>query len=73
MDIALRTALLELSEDEKVEAIHSLEKSLGEQAESAPLTQAQKDELDCRWQDYLEHPEDSIPWAEVKRRLRGGT
>ena len=28
------------------------------------------DELDRRWADHLAHPETSIPWEEVQRKLR---
>jgi len=41
-----------------------------EREEHAVLTDEQKAELDRRWANYLADPDSSIPWEEVKRRLR---
>ena len=36
--------------------------SVADQPDQVPLTQAQAQELDARYVDYLEHSDEGVPW-----------
>ncbi len=65
----MNTQLLEqarkLSIDEQLELIEVLWENIAADG-GAPLTPAQKDELDRRVADLDAHPDDVVPWSEVK-------
>jgi putative addiction module component (TIGR02574 family) len=39
-------------------------------SEDAPLTAEHREELERRWLDMQEHPDDAEPWDEVKKALQ---
>ena len=43
--------------------------SVADQPDQVPLTQAQAQELDARYADYLAHPDEGTPWAAVKAQI----
>jgi len=62
--------LLELPVAERILLVEALWDSITAVPEAVPLPEAQRIELDRRLEEYYAHPEDSIPWDEVKRRIR---
>ncbi len=61
--------VLELSVAERIQLVGDIWDSIATQLEPLPLTQAQRDELDRRLEDYHQHPEKGSPWEEVKERI----
>ena len=59
-----------LSPDERLRLIEVLWESLRTRPESVPLTRAQRDELDHRLDELDRGETETIPWEEVKQRLR---
>jgi putative addiction module component (TIGR02574 family) len=64
--------LLKLPASDRADIAFALWESLTDTERDAEfiLSNAQRDELDRRWAKYLAHPESSVPWQEVKQRLR---
>jgi putative addiction module component (TIGR02574 family) len=62
----LRNQIGSLSADEKLELLDVLWESL---EASAPLTDAQRAELDYRMARHEENPADVIPWEQVRAGL----
>jgi len=69
---ALRKELLQLTRAEKLELVEELWDSIASDAEadSAPLSPEEHDELDRRIREMDEYPERGRPWAEVRERIR---
>ena len=61
----------DLSPDERLRLLEQLWDSLSRKAESIPLTEAQREELDRRLNDLENDPSGGIPWDEVLERIRG--
>lgn len=59
-----------LSPDERLRLIEVLWDSLRTRPESVPLTRAQREELDRRLDELDRGDTETIPWEEVKQRLR---
>jgi len=66
--------LLKLPAAQRAELALALWGSLSESEGAAglALTPEQEAELDRRLAEYLAHPETSLPWEEVRRKLIGG-
>ena len=66
--------LLKLPADERAEIAMALWESLTDQERESELelSSDQKAELDRRWDEHLANPGSSIPWEEVRRKLRDG-
>ena len=64
--------VLELSVSERIQLVEDIWDSIAVGAEPLPLTEAQREELDRRLDDYEKHPEEGSTWEEVKRRILGG-
>lgn len=58
-----------LSVAERVQLVEDIWDSLTEIPESLPLTTSLKSELDRRLAEHEAHPEDVLPWDEVRRSL----
>ena len=63
--------VLELSVPERIQLVEDIWDSIAAVPQSVSLTQAQRDELDRRLEDYEAHPGDSVLWEDVKRRILG--
>ena len=61
--------LLKLSVAERIQLVEDLWDSIAADAESFPLTGAQKAELDRRLAEHEADPDSAIPWEEVRERL----
>jgi len=57
-----------LTPEQRLQLIEELWDSLSD--EDVPLTESQRAELDRLIDDLEKHPEQGIPWEEVKRRLQ---
>jgi len=63
--------VLELSVPERIQLVEDIWDSIAKLPQPLALSQAQRDELDRRLEDYRQHPEDGSPWEDVKRRILG--
>ncbi len=63
--------VLELSVPERIQLVADIWDSIAAVPQPVPFTQAQRDELERRLEDYRQHPEDGSPWGEVKSRILG--
>ncbi len=59
-----------LSPEERLRLIADLWESLRTRPDAVPLSRAQRDELDRRLDELDRGETETIPWEEVKRRLR---
>lgn len=60
-----------LTVEERFELLERLWDSLVDTPESIPLTDAQREELDRRLDDFERDPSIGIPWDEVRKRIQG--
>ena len=60
----------QLSVAERIQLVQDIWDSIWSVPEDVQLTEAQSQELDRRLQSYRREPESSVPWHEVKQRLR---
>lgn len=63
----LQNQIGNLSAAEKFDLLDALWESL--EADELSLTDAQRDELDYRLAEYQRHPDDVIPWEQVRAGL----
>lgn len=61
--------ILDLPALERVEIVQEIWESIAARPESVPLTAAQKEELERRWQDFQDNPDEGEPWDDVKKSL----
>lgn len=61
--------VLSLSVPERVQLVQDIWDSVEAESEAVPLTTADSQELDRRWQAYEREPEAGFTWAEVKAEL----
>jgi putative addiction module component (TIGR02574 family) len=59
-----------LSSEERLRLIEDPWESLRTRSDAVPLTRAQQDELDRRLDELDRGETETVPWEEVKRRLR---
>jgi putative addiction module component (TIGR02574 family) len=55
-----------MTSDEKIALIEEIWYSLEEEQQQAPITEAQKAELDRRLAAHQENPAAAIPWEQIK-------
>ena len=60
-----------LTPEQRLQLIEELWDSLDDS--DVPLTASQKEELDRRLDHLEKHPDQTIPWSEVRRRLQDRT
>lgn len=65
----LKVEISQLSIAERIQLAEDLWDSILEQQDEPPLTDAQKQELDRRLEDYQQDPDSGSTWEEVKQRL----
>jgi putative addiction module component (TIGR02574 family) len=63
--------VLHLSVAERIQLVEDIWDSLAGVPESVTLTDAQREELDRRLEDYHRHPDEGSPWETVKSRILG--
>lgn len=55
-----------LSVDARIDLVQQIWDSVAAEAESVPLTDAQKREVDCRLAAHRVNPDAAIPWEQVE-------
>jgi putative addiction module component (TIGR02574 family) len=60
----------ELPVPERVKLVEDIWDSIAEESEAVNLTPAQMSEIERRLEQHRLHPEDAVPWEEVRDRLR---
>jgi putative addiction module component (TIGR02574 family) len=58
-----------MSVDERLQLVEEIWDSLAEEAEASPLTEAQRQEVDCRWAAHRANPQAAIPWEQVEAEI----
>ncbi len=61
--------VLELSVPERIQLVEDIWDSVAAIPEAIPLTDAQREELDRRLEDYQKNPSAGFSWEDVKKRL----
>jgi putative addiction module component (TIGR02574 family) len=61
--------LEELSQAEKLLLLEELWDDLAEHPSDVPVREWQKQELERRYEEYLQSPAEGSPWPEVRERL----
>jgi putative addiction module component (TIGR02574 family) len=59
-----------LSKSEKLLLVGELWDDIADTPEEVPLTKAQEQQLDERYQQFRKNPEEGEPWAVVKDRIK---
>jgi putative addiction module component (TIGR02574 family) len=62
--------ILELPATERVAIVQEIWNSMLEHPEQVEITAAQREELEQRWLDLQQNPDDGEPWDDVKKSLR---
>lgn len=57
-----------LSVEDRLQLAQEIWESIAAEADQAPLTEAQRRELERRLQDSIDRPDAVVPWEEVKAR-----
>lgn len=65
----LKVEISQLSIAERIQLAEELWNSILEQQDELPLSDAQKQELDRRLENYQQNPTSGSTWEEVKQRL----
>lgn len=61
--------ILELPAAERLAIVEEIWESMVERPEEVEITAAQREELERRWVDLQQNPEDEESWADVKESL----
>jgi putative addiction module component (TIGR02574 family) len=61
--------VLKLPLEERLKLVEAIWESIAEFPEALELTDAQRQELDRRLEDYVRDPDAGVPWSEVRARL----
>ena len=62
--------ILELPTADRVAIVQEIWESMVEHPEDVEISAAQREELDRRWLDMQQNPDDEQPWDEVMESLR---
>lgn len=62
--------ILELPTAERVAIVQEIWESMIEHPEDVEITAAQREELDRRWLDLQQNPDDGEPWEDVKKSFQ---
>lgn len=66
MSPTLKSLIDPLPVEEKVALVQEIWDSIAAEVEAAPLTAAQRTELERRLADHEANPDDVIPWEQIK-------
>lgn len=61
--------ILELPTEERVAIVQEIWESMLEHPDDLGITAAQREELERRWVDLQQNPDDGEPWSDVKKSL----
>ncbi len=62
--------ILEMSVAERIQLVEDIWDSIAAVPESLPLTEDERKELDRRLEMHAQNPDESIPWDELKKKVR---
>jgi len=62
--------ILELPTAERIAIVQEIWESMVEHPDNVEITAAQREELERRWIDFQQHPNDGESWSDVKKSLR---
>ena len=62
--------ILELPTPERLAIVQEIWESMLEHPDDIEITAAQREELESRWVDMQQNPDDGEPWDDVKKSLR---
>jgi putative addiction module component (TIGR02574 family) len=62
--------ILELPTAERVAIVQEIWESMREHPDDVEITVAQREELERRWVDLQQNPEDGESWSDVKKSLQ---
>lgn len=62
--------ILELPATDRVAIVQEIWESVVEDIRAVPLTAWQREELEKRWLDFQQNPDDGESWDEVEKALR---
>lgn len=62
----------ELTIDDRLKLLYELWDELADDPKAVTLSEAQAQELDRRYERHLANPDEAIPWADVRNRVRNG-
>jgi len=63
------SSVLKLPVKERLRLVEAIWDSIAEHPEALPLSDAERKELDRRWENYLKDPDSGSLWSEVKARI----
>jgi len=66
----IKSEFSKLPVDDQLELLYELWDTLAQQPDALTLSEDQQRELDRRYERHLAHPEEAIPWDEVRDRIR---
>jgi putative addiction module component (TIGR02574 family) len=70
MSVSLKSlGIDQLSVEERLALVEALWDSIAESTGELPLTEAQQAELDRRLAEHEAHPDDVVPWEDVKTSI----
>ena len=64
--------VLALPPEDRLALVQEVWDGLLDEPGAAPLTDAQKQELDRRYEDYVAHPDEGHTWEEVEAFVKAG-
>ena len=68
--MVLQGEFAQMSVSERIQLAQDLWDSIGETQEEIPLTQGQKNELDRRWELYVNNPQEVVTWPEIMAKIK---
>jgi putative addiction module component (TIGR02574 family) len=63
------SAVLEMSIGERLRLVEAIWDSIADHPDDLRLSDAEREELDRRWAEYVKDPTAGAHWAEVKARI----
>lgn len=63
------SAIVELPVEEKLRLLEAVWDSIADSPDALPLTDEQRRELDARYEQYLQAPDDGASWHDVRQRI----
>lgn len=63
------SAVLKLPVGERLRLVEAIWDSIAAHPEAIALSDAEREELDRRWAEFVQDPEAGSPWSEVKARI----
>jgi len=68
----IKSEFSKLPVGDQLELLFELWEALAQEPGAVTLSDAQKRELERRYERHLEHPEEAVPWEEVRDSIRSG-